>query len=166
MARKASILRKPKIQTAYLKALETGLSIKKAAKAAGTTSERIAVWRRENPMFDLDHEIAYSIGADELIAEARRRAVDGVREYLYHAGRPVIDPRTGEQAYNLKYSDRMLEMLLAARDPEMFCPRVRAAKKLRQWAKFDAMNGDGSTTPLEAALQAIEDMIAMKAAMA
>lgn len=56
------------------------------------------------------------MATDALEAEARRRAVDGVPEPVFHQGKKCGTVK--------KYSDRMLEILLKGHRPEKFREKV------------------------------------------
>ena len=56
---------------------------------------------------------ALRIGADRLVKEAYRRAVEGLeRKKLTKGGEPIIDPATGQQYVEREYSDALLMFLL------------------------------------------------------
>lgn len=92
-----------------------------ACKKAGVTF--VTVWRerQRNPEFAAAE--AESLKAAALLYEGEtiRRAVHGLRQYKFTAaGQPVMDPRTGEQYYELEYSDSLLQMVLKGRMPEVY----------------------------------------------
>lgn len=145
----------------FLEALAQGLELDAAADAAGRTLRMFYYWRKDDPEFAEAWDEAERQGVIVLSREARRRAVDGTRKYLYHQGQPVYftDPTTGEyvrddagqlvHAFEITYSDTLLLALMNARDPERYCPRVRAAKIQRRWDKEDGRAGQGATIPAE-----------------
>lgn len=153
-------------RSAFLNALAEGVTISAAAKAAGIGLSTVYSWRESDEAFAADWQEAYRQGANVLEAEARRRAVNGTRKYLYHQGRPILDPRTGEHAYEMNYSDLLLIVLLKARDPETYCERVRLAAILRQWAKEDAANGSSGTVPADSVIELLQQVASKKAALA
>lgn len=84
-----------------------------AAKACGLKSWMVADEREVNEDFDREiHEILER-DTDELVVEARRRAVEGVRK-------PIIGGRFKDEivAHEMVYSDGLLQMLLKARRSE------------------------------------------------
>lgn len=73
-------------------------------------------WREADPAFAKLWDEALEIATDALEAEARRRAVQGWKEPVFHQGKRVGAIR--------KYSDRMLEILLKGHRPDKFRERV------------------------------------------
>ncbi len=96
----------------FLEALAEGRSVADACRFAGVSPEYIRVRRRRDSVFAADYEAAYTDGADALEDEARRRAVEGVEEPVFHRGEVVGSVR--------KYSDPMLMFLLKGRRPDRF----------------------------------------------
>lgn len=72
--------------------------------------------KESNKEFGALWDEAVDIATDALEREARRRAVQGWPEPVFHQGRKVGTIR--------KYSDRMLEILLKGHRPEKFRERV------------------------------------------
>lgn len=70
-----------------------------------------------DPEFAAGYEEAMEEYRDALVQEAHRRAVDGVPEPVYYMGARVKE-KDGKNAVVLKYSDRMLELLLKRHIPE------------------------------------------------
>jgi Homeodomain-like domain len=99
-------------KAAVLKRLAEGSSITDAAKAIGRSRRTLHEWRDRDAKFASDWADVLECGADELEAEARRRAVDGVEEPMVSAGKLVCTVR--------KYSDTLLLALLRAHRPEKF----------------------------------------------
>jgi hypothetical protein len=54
---------------------------------------------------------------ESIVAEARRRAVSGIKRRRFYRGEPIIDPDTGEPFTETEYSDSLLLALLKARAP-------------------------------------------------
>ncbi len=50
-------------------------------------------WRDADEAFAKAWDDAVDVGTDRLQDEALRRARDGVKRYLYHQGRPVLDAK-------------------------------------------------------------------------
>ena len=74
---------------------------------------------------------------DELEAEARRRAVQGVRQPVFHQGKVVGHIR--------KYSDLLLIFLLKHRRPEIFADKAMVAVG----AAAQAQQADLSNVPAD-----------------
>jgi len=72
---------------------------------------------RYDPEFAAGYEEAMQEYRDALVREAHRRAVEGVPEPVYYQGARVKE-KDGREAVVLKYSDRMLELLLKRHIPE------------------------------------------------
>jgi hypothetical protein len=68
--------------------------------------------RNSDPGFKSDWDAAIDVATDALEAEARRRALVGVEEPVFHLGKQVATVR--------KYSSRLLEILLKAHRPDKF----------------------------------------------
>jgi len=99
----------------FLKLLaETG-NISFSAKSIGSGPTTVHRHINEDPDFKALVDEAKEIAADALEAEARRRAVEGVRRGIYYQGERVDT--------ELHFSDRMLEILLKANKPEKFRER-------------------------------------------
>lgn len=94
---------------------ETG-NVTMSCRSARVTRSVAYEWREEDPAFAKLWDEALDIATDALEAEARRRAVQGWPEPVFHQGRKVGTIR--------KYSDRMLEILLKGHRPEKFRERV------------------------------------------
>lgn len=159
MARRKNSSRTPAKRAAFLDALAGGSSIADAAKAASIGLRTAYNWRSDDDAFAADWDEAYAQGAEALEGEARRRAVDGVDEPVFHRGQIVGHTR--------KYSDTLLIMLMKARDPLRFCDKARTAALMRKWAGQDAKKGgNGSTSALASVIDALDQLAAQKAATA
>jgi len=97
---------------------ETGM-IRLACEAVGIARATAYVHREEDVEFSQAWDSALQDAVDLLEIEARRRAVEGVRKYLYHAGGPVLN-EAGEHVYETEYSDGILTLLLKAGRPEKY----------------------------------------------
>lgn len=96
-------------QERFLQALRDGWSVKKAAELSGGRDRRAFNKLREtNRRFDVECEEAIELGLMTLRDEARRRAVDGVRDFR-------LD-RDGNEHELVVYSDKLLELELKRRD--------------------------------------------------
>ncbi len=84
--------------------------------AAISISRRLAYnIREQNPKFARQWDEAVEYAADALEQEARRRAVDGVKQPVFYKGRRVASVR--------QYSDGLLTTLLKGNKPEKFADR-------------------------------------------
>lgn len=84
-----------------------------AARTAGWKYPTVAeMYRKEDPDFDLAWSDAQKQANDALVAEARRRAMEGVQEPVFFKGE-IVGSIT-------KYSDKLLEVLLKGEMPEKF----------------------------------------------
>lgn len=110
---------------------ETGV-ITRAAKAAGIAAKTHYRWL-EDESYLADFEEAKQAGIDSLEAEARRRAIEGQRRYKFDAkGKPIIDPRTGEQYFEDVRSDTLLIFLLKGALPQKYREHVSMDAQVRQ----------------------------------
>src|SRR5262245_47497044 len=98
-----------------------GRRVRELRETAGLTRQQVAVAAGLSVSAGAaaDHD-ALEEAADHLQAEARRRAVDGVKKLKFYNGRPVIDPATGQQYYEHEYSDSLLMALLRGLRPHIF----------------------------------------------
>jgi hypothetical protein len=107
----------------FLAVLEETASPKAAAAAAGVVRSTAFYHRRNDLEFAAAWEAAVEVALDALLEEAYRRSVIGHDEPLVHQGRlsTVTDPVTGEERVQTirKYSDRLMEVLLKWRYPQM-----------------------------------------------
>ena len=99
----------------FLEALATGASITAAARSAGVDRRTPYKWRDGDTAFDEEWVSHFEAGTDVLEDEARRRAVEGVKRPIYHAGKRV--------GYVMEYSDKLLIDQLHARRPEKYRER-------------------------------------------
>lgn len=83
-----------------------------AAKEAGVARSTVYQERQRNEEFALAWADVEEWSTEEMEQEARRRAVMGVQEPVYHRGELVGHVR--------KFSDTLLIFLLKARKPEMY----------------------------------------------
>lgn len=105
-------------QRAFLAAYAECGNISAAARAAQVNPDQhYKVWRN-NPAYWEAFEAAHEIACDQLEYEARRRAVEGVQEPVYHRGKVV--------GYVNKYSDALLMFLLKAERRNKFAPKSDA----------------------------------------
>lgn len=95
-----------------------------AAQKAGKPFQTFYDWKRDDADFSAKWEHAYSLGTDRMEQEARRRAVEGVDTPVFYKGDLCGVKR--------EYSDNLLTFVMAARDPQRYCPKVRAARILKE----------------------------------
>ncbi len=105
-------------QRAFLAAYAECGNISAAAKAAQVNPDQHHKTWKHDPVYWEAFEAAHEIACDMLEYEARRRAVEGVQEPVYHKGRVV--------GYVNKYSDALLMFLLRAERRSKFNPKSDA----------------------------------------
>ena len=104
--------RTPKKEAKFLEVLaETG-NVSHACKLSMLPRQSPYDLRKLYSDFEEAWDKTCEIGADALIDEATRRAVDGVEQPVFRKGEVV--------GYTTKYSDTLLIFLLKARRPGMF----------------------------------------------
>lgn len=101
-----------KFAEAFIAAISEGIPISRAAEDIGVPRCTLYNWRRSRPEFKERWEQAWDCGAAALEEEAIRRACEGILEPVFYQGKKIDEVR--------KYSDRLLEKLLEARNPDRF----------------------------------------------
>lgn len=97
----------------FLKALAKTGRVGESARLAGySCSTYLARVRRFDPDFSAQWDEALDVAMDILEDAAHERAVDGVREPIFHKGVIV--------GYKQKYSDGLLTTLLKANNPDKY----------------------------------------------
>lgn len=86
-------------------------SVREAAEAIGVQRRAVRALRRSDPDFDADYHEARGLTPEKILAEMRRRAIDGVEEPVFHDGDIV--------GYITRYSDRLLTVLAKGFVPEL-----------------------------------------------
>ena len=114
----------------FLQTLQATGNVTTAAMAAGVSRRTPYEHREKDEAFAAAWKEAEEIATDALEAEARRRAVEGVDEPVFHKGVVVGQIR--------RYSDRMLEILLKGHRPGKF----------RENVSMEHSNPDGSALAL------------------
>lgn len=120
----------------FLNALAQSGNVSGSLKAAGWNRDNMLYWKKNDPLFAHQYDLAIDKAADMLEAEATRRAVNGYEDVQLYQGKvvyhqyPVGHPRQGEFMLDewgdpipvvvRKYSDRLLELLLKAARPDKF----------------------------------------------
>ena len=110
-----AVTHKPIAQQAFLAMYRETANVTRSAKAAGINARRHYDWLARDPEYVEKFEEAYLAACDELEAEARRRAVEGVKEPVYQGGANV--------GYKRRYSDTLLIFLLKGHLPEKYADR-------------------------------------------
>lgn len=90
--------------------------------------QQIKRWVDADPEFAAEYQAAHEDAADALEAEARRRAVEGVKKVVLYRGKAVkIKPdgkKKAETVYETKHSDGLMAVLLRAKKPDEFGEKV------------------------------------------
>lgn len=103
---------------AYLSALAISGKQIESAKSAGVTFKAVWKLRRRAPAFIEAEKHSIDQAKARLEDEVIRRAVDGLKRYKFtKSGAPIMDPRTGEQFYEMEYSETLLLRALERLDP-------------------------------------------------
>lgn len=114
---------------AFLAAFAEAGSIRIAARVAGISERTPWNWAHDDSeagrVYRAALEDAKRIAGDSLEAEARRRAVEGVRRLKFYKGEPIIDPETKEPYFEHEYSDVLLIFLLKGAMPEKYRERFQ-----------------------------------------
>lgn len=101
--------------------------VRRAAKIVGIARQTHARWMKEDPEYPARFRQAKREAAERLEIEARRRAIKGLkRKKFTKGGDPIIDPETGEQYYELEFSDTLLIFLLKGALPHKYRDRVQS----------------------------------------
>lgn len=104
-----------KKRTAFLSALAEYGNVTQAAEKAGVNRVYLYEVRAEDKAFKKEWKEAARYGALRLEDEARRRAIEGWEEPVWHKGKECGTVR--------KYSDTLLIVLLKAHHPEKYAER-------------------------------------------
>ena len=106
---------KKRRQDAFLAEYKLSATITHAAEIALIARQRHYKWLDKDPTYAKAFEEAKIAATDSLVAEARRRATQGVNEPVYYKGEVVGTIR--------KYSDTLLIFLLKGALPEVYRER-------------------------------------------
>lgn len=106
-------------QRAFLASYAESGNITYAAECAGVSAATHHNDWKHDPVYWAAFEAAHEMACDRLELEARRRAVEGVREPVFHRGRLV--------GHITKHSDALLMFLLKAERRQKFSPARDAA---------------------------------------
>lgn len=107
------------LKMAFLREYERVGIVGLAAERIGRKRRTIYDWARDDATFRELMLDAKEEATDRLVAEASRRAVDGVHKPILYRGESVTD-RQGNPLHETEYSDRLLELLLRANRPGEF----------------------------------------------
>lgn len=102
----------PEIREKFLKKLREGMTPGVAAAACGLGRRTVFAWKEKDKEFAAAWFDAAEMGIDLMEQEARRRAVDGVKKPVFHAG--VICGHVQE------YSDSLMTLMLKGRRRDIF----------------------------------------------
>ncbi len=114
---------KKDMDTVFLDTLAESGSVTAAAERAGLARRALYRRRAEDDGFALAWSEAETLGLAALEDEARRRALEGRLEQVWHKGEPCGTVR--------KFSDALLVLLLKAHMPEKYGLRARAEGAVR-----------------------------------
>jgi hypothetical protein len=116
----------------FLEALRVTGNISAAARAVGIRRAAVYDACLRCGTFSRQFEEAREDGWDNMMEEARRRALQGTPRLVMRKGVPVIDPKTGMPYVQRRYSDRLLMFLLRMYRPEKFVPEPRQQRTGRR----------------------------------
>ena len=105
-------------QRAFLEAYSSCGSVTLAAEAANVSKRSHQRWKKGDERYAQAFGVAKEQASQVLEDEARRRAVEGVREPVYYEGAVC--------GHRQRYSDNLLMFLLKANNPEKFRERSEA----------------------------------------
>jgi hypothetical protein len=108
----------------FLGYLRAGNTITFAARAIGMSRQGVYDHKASDPAFAAEWDQAVDEGIDVLEQEAKRRAVEGVSKPIVQGGRIVTDA-DGNALVVREYSDKLLEMLLKAKKPDVYRDNAR-----------------------------------------
>lgn len=124
---------------AFLAAFSECGNLTKAGRLAQVDRRMHYVWMKDPEYAEAFRE-AEEVAIENLEAEARRRAVEGLRKKKFNSkGEPIIDPETGEQYTEHDYSDTLLIFLLKGARPE----------KYREYRNISLTGKDGGPVQVE-----------------
>jgi hypothetical protein len=133
----------PTWRRAFLAAFCLNGNVSDAARAAGIDRTTAYKAKKADPSFAEEWAVAEEIASDALLSEAWKRAVQGGRQYKFHAksGRPLLFPKghelAGEPYYEVVKSDGLLLALLKARLPVLFGDKLRVEQTIKQEPAYD-----------------------------
>lgn len=107
----------------FLDHLLQSANVTASAEVACLDRSTVYRWREEDAGFALAWANALEAATDALEAEARRRAMDGVEEYLTGKNGLIRD-KDGNPVMQRRYSDMLMTQLLRAHRPDKFRDRA------------------------------------------
>ncbi len=108
----------PQKRQHFLKVLAATCNVKEAARDINVSRTQVYEARKRDVEFAAAWDNAIEEGADALELEARRRALEGVKEPVFYKGEVC--------GHVLRYSDTLLMFLLKAHRPEKYRERYEA----------------------------------------
>jgi len=102
----------PQRREIFLETLRQSANVSAAARAAGMSRRAAYNHRLQEPQFREEWDQALEEALDDLEAELRRRAIQGVEKPVYYGGKPCGTIRN--------YSDTLGMFLLKCRRPDVF----------------------------------------------
>lgn len=133
----------PTWRRAFLAAFCLNGNVSDAARAAGIDRTTAYKAKKADPSFGEEWAVAEEVASDALLSEAWQRAVQGGRQYKFHAksGKPLLFPKghelEGEPYYEVVKSDGLLLALLKARLPILFGDKLRVEQTIKQEPAYD-----------------------------
>lgn len=114
------------LKPAFLAAFRIKPVIATAAKTVGVHKSTVyRDWLGNDPEFKEAFLQAEAEAIDELVIEARRRALEGVFDYVVSMGKLVMDPDDPTKPLTKRvYSDKLMELLLRSHRPELYGNRT------------------------------------------
>jgi hypothetical protein len=114
-------------QELFLSELAKTGNLSLACHASEMTRRQVGALRKVDEDFGQAYLEAMDDAVDRLEAEAWRRALDGIEQKLFQAGKLVVDPETNQPIILRRYSDPLLVMLLKGSRPDKYHARGAAA---------------------------------------
>ena len=109
-------------------------NVTEAARSVGRSRSGAYRVKDNDEAFSEAWDEAVGIATDALEAEARRRAVEGVQEPVFYQGAVC--------GHVVRYSDRMLELLLRGHRPEVFRDRQSVEHSGKDGGPIDVRHSD------------------------
>ena len=109
--------------TRFITHLRASANVTASARAIGASRRTLYNWRDRDEQFAAEWADALEEATDALEAEARRRAVEGVEEYVTCKDGLVRDEK-GNPVMQRRYSDGLLIRQLQAYRPERYRDRA------------------------------------------
>jgi hypothetical protein len=123
-----------KAKARFLRAFSSTGNVRKSALAVQVGRRTVYQWLKADDKFRQLYDDAHDDAVDDLEAEARRRAVDGVLTPVYQGGVQVGVIR--------EYSDALLSLLLRGKRPEVFRERVEHTGKDGRPIEIEAIRAE------------------------